>query len=128
MLDYLEQRYQTCHGSAHDMGKAVFAHSKDINKALRTCGNGCTNACMHGVVSEAFGGKELEEITSKMTGFCKEGEMSKLHKPGNCAHGIGHALMIKTYHDIDRSLSACEEFSTPISTSYKSTLSIPCVF
>jgi len=113
MLDYLEQRYQRCHGQAHGLGKAVFAHSKDINKALRTCGNRCTNACMHGVVSEAFGGKELEEITSKMTGFCKEGEMSKLHKPGNCAHGIGHALMIITKHDIDRSLSGCEEFSTP---------------
>ena len=112
MLDYLEEWHSHCHRVAHDLGKVVFAHSKDINQALRTCGNGCTNACMHGVLTEAFGVKESEKIASKMNSFCKEGEMAKLHKPGNCAHGIGHALMITTHHNLDKSLSFCEEFST----------------
>jgi len=113
MLDFLELRNPRCHGEAHDLGMAISAHSRDIGSALKTCGNRCTNACMHGVVSEVFGSREYDEVTKQMGGFCEEGEMAVLHKPGNCAHGIGHALMILTGHDIAQSLAGCAAFPKP---------------
>ena len=110
MLDFLELRNPRCHGEAHELGKAISAHSQDIGAALQVCGNRCTNACMHGVVSEVFGDREYDEVTKQMSGFCERGEMAVLHKPGNCAHGIGHALMILTGQDIGKSLASCVAF------------------
>jgi len=110
MLDFIELTYKHCHSQAHDLGKVIYANSKDIGKALITCGNRCTNACMHGVVSEAFKDKSFDEIKREISTFCSQGEISTLHKPGNCAHGIGHAIMMITNHNIHDSLSACTEF------------------
>ena len=112
MLDFLELNNPRCHGEAHDLGKAVYAHLNDIGAALNICGNRCTNACMHGVVSEVFGYRGNEEAIEHMTRFCEQGEMAVLHKAGNCAHGIGHALMIRSEHDIGKSLAGCAAFPT----------------
>ncbi len=113
MLDYLELENPRCHGSAHALGKALFAQRKDVGAALAICGNHCTNACMHGVVGEAFGGHDFDAVTDEMAGLCQNQEMERLHKPGNCAHGIGHALMISTEHDIAQSLGGCKRFDEP---------------
>lgn len=110
MLDFLELRNPRCHGEAHDLGQAIAAYTKDLGTALNLCGNRCTNACMHGVVSEVFGDREYDDVTKHMTGFCERGDMAALHKPGNCAHGIGHGLMILTGHDIEKSLAGCAAF------------------
>ncbi len=113
ILDYLELHNPRCHGKAHDLGNAIFAHTRDINVSLRICGNRCTNACMHGVVKEAFGSNSREGMMEVMNDFCQQGEMSRLHKPGNCAHGMGHALMLLSGHDIAESLAGCEGFTEP---------------
>ena len=73
----------------------------------------CTSACMHGVVGEAFGGSGLTKIASAMKDFCTTGAMAEIHKPGNCAHGIGHALMFSTGDKVDRALNACLYFDDP---------------
>jgi len=111
LLDFVELRYEQCHHQAHELGKAIYARSGDVGRALQICGNRCTNACMHGVVGEAFGRRSPEEIRAAMSGFCYEGEMAELHKVGNCAHAIGHALMIRNDHEIGPSLEACTGFA-----------------
>lgn len=113
MLDFLELENPLCHGDAHELGKALYASNKDLSQSLMLCGNGCTNACMHGVVGEAFGNREYQNVVSEMSTFCTEGEMAKLHKPGNCAHGMGHALMLLTKHDLAKSIEGCSRFTTP---------------
>ena len=115
ILDYLELIDSTCHGKAHALGGAIFSQSQDINESLKICGNRCTNACMHGVVKEAFGGHGhgSEAMLAVMNDFCDQGEMGRLHKPGNCAHGMGHALMLLSKHNIAESLRGCQGFSTP---------------
>lgn len=113
MLDFLELRDPLCHGEAHELGKALFASNKDLGLSLMQCGNGCTNACMHGVVGEAFGNREYLDVINEMTSFCSKGEMARLHKPGNCAHGMGHALMLLTKHDLEKSLEGCAHFAMP---------------
>lgn len=111
LLDFLENKYPVCHGQSHELGKALFAASRDIGTALRECGARCTSGCMHGVVSEAFGSSTPEAITKSMNTFCGEGEMARLHKPGNCAHGLGHALMFVNSGDVNRSVDACLGFA-----------------
>ena len=113
ILDYLESIDPNCHNKAHALGNAIFAQKRDINQSLSICGNRCTNACMHGVVKEAFGSHKSEDLRNMMNDFCSQGEMGRLHKPGNCAHGIGHALMLLSDHNISESLDGCKGFIEP---------------
>ena len=113
ILDYLERVDPRCHGKAHALGTAIFAQNKDINLSLQICGNHCTNACMHGVIKEAFGDHGREAVQKMMNNFCSQGEMGRLHKSGNCAHGIGHALMLLSEHNISESLEDCRGFKQP---------------
>jgi len=103
LLDVLEETYPACHAQAHDLGKALFAAHQDLGAALRACGTRCTSGCMHGAVAEAFGNSTLAVLTAQMNTFCDHGEMARLHKPGNCAHALGHALMFVTGGDVRQS-------------------------
>jgi hypothetical protein len=113
ILDVLEVGNPACHGEAHELGRALMALRKDIGAALRECGTGCTSACMHGAVGEAFGGSDIETITAQMDAFCASGVMREIHPPGNCAHGIGHALMFAAHRDVDAALRGCLGFAKP---------------
>ncbi len=111
LLGFLEETYPACHPESHDLGRAIFAASRDLETALSDCGTGCTSGCMHGAVSEAFGTSSLEAVAGAMNQFCASATMRRLHKPGNCAHGLGHALMFLTNGDTRRSVDACLGFS-----------------
>lgn len=111
LLNFLEETYPACHGQAHDLGKALFAAHKDLGAALRACGTRCTSGCMHGAVGEAFGSSTVAAITAKMNTFCEEGEMARLHKPGNCAHALGHTLMLINGGNVGKSVDSCLGFA-----------------
>lgn len=113
LLDYLEKENPLCHGVAHSLGAELYAQSKDLPESLQRCAHRCTGACMHGVVGEAFGALNPREITDKMEQVCQSGEMARLHKPGNCAHATGHALMLSSNADLGWSLDACRQFKQP---------------
>jgi hypothetical protein len=66
---------------------------------------------MHGVVGEAFGNATLAAITTQMNTFCAKGEMARLYKPGNCAHGLGHALVFVNGGDVRKAVDACLGFT-----------------
>ncbi|MGH2398159.1 MAG: hypothetical protein ACRDFW_14545, partial [bacterium] len=123
ILDFLEVTYTFCHGQAHEFGQALFARLKEIGPALRECKSRCTSGCMHGVLMEVFAGKRLgsvgdkserhvkfDDVVAQMTQLCGGPEMSSLHEPGNCAHGVGHALMVVTGDDVEKSLEGCSAF------------------
>ena len=112
ILDYLEKTHPLCHGEAHPLGSALFAYTQDLGASIVTCGQRCTGACMHGVIREAFKGKTLEDVTGQLEEFCHTAPML-VHKPGNCAHALGHALMIVSGRDVAKSLSACATYSDP---------------
>jgi len=115
MLGFLERQYPSCHARAHELGKVLFAASKDLGTSLQECGASCTSGCMHGVVSEAFGNEKFTTLTSTMNRFCLESEVARLYKPGNCAHALGHALMLITDGDVPRSIDGCLGFTrTPM--------------
>ena len=111
ILDFLEATYLTCHGQAHELGQVIFAQVQEMSPAIGACQTRCTSGCMHGVLQEAFGGSSLEDLAPQVDRFCREGVMSQMHKPGNCAHGIGHALLGIVAQDLNKALAACALFS-----------------
>lgn len=113
ILEVLESRNASCHGEAHELGRALMALRGDIGAALLECGTGCTSACMHGVVGEAFGGSDITAITARMNSFCETSAMRELHPAGNCGHGIGHALMFAAERNVDAALGGCQGFTRP---------------
>ena len=120
-LDFTEDKYAKCHNESHDIGKTIYKIEQDIIKALRICENRCTNGCMHGVVAEAYGDKAFEDVVKEMKKFCSTGVMTKLHKPGNCAHAMGHAFMLLNDYKIDRAIAGCNSFETPPMSYYCAT-------
>ncbi len=57
ILDYLEEGNPYCHREAHNLGRELFAQTRDIGQSLSLCGSRCTDGCRHGVIGEAFGGQ-----------------------------------------------------------------------
>jgi hypothetical protein len=111
LLTFLEDRYPGCHAESHELGQALYAVSGDLEVSLSRCDTRCTSGCMHGVVTEALGEASVQSIQSKMESFCRQGEMASLHRPGNCAHGIGHALMFVNHGEVARSIEGCLGFA-----------------
>ncbi len=113
-----------CHSTGHSMGRVVFARLRQIGPALLACGDVCRWACMHGVMMEAFTialGKEynsrldhhvlIEDIKPILPTFCQKENMSAYGiETGNCAHGVGHALMFMADYDVSETLNGCYLF------------------
>jgi tetratricopeptide (TPR) repeat protein len=125
MLDFLETVNPYCHEEAHELGQALFARHRAIGPALGACQARCGTGCMHGVLKEAFGGAAPAappaELKKQMAGLCFEGEMAEMYQPGNCAHGIGHALLALAGRDLGEALAACASFGNPAREYYCAT-------
>jgi hypothetical protein len=120
ILAFLESTYPQCHSQAHELGQSIFARFKEIGAAFGQCKTRCTTGCMHGVLVEAFQKDTFENITVQLADFCKD-DMTSMYKPGNCAHGSGHALMIVTDYDIAEAITGCLTFLEPAMQYYCST-------
>lgn len=110
ILDVLESRNTLCHNEAHELGQAVYAHFKDVGQALSECGSRCSSACLHGVLKEAFGNSTVDQVRSQLGSICTQGAMADIRRPGNCAHGMGHALMLVAGGDVEKSIDGCAGF------------------
>jgi hypothetical protein len=118
ILDGIEKLWPRCHDEAHDLGKVIFAKVKDIGIGLRVCADRCFSGCMHGVLMEAFASVQkdghivLETVKPKMGEICRNEQMVASYSPGDCAHGVGHALMYLSDDNIPEAIDACKEFDT----------------
>ncbi len=120
ILESIEKVWPLCHNEAHDLGKVIFAHLKDIGQSLRICGTRCRTGCMHGVLMEAFtqakiddeeGHTDTVKLKAKLKELCiNNSEMISMYGLGECAHGVGHALMFLNGYNIRKTLNACTEF------------------
>jgi hypothetical protein len=111
ILDYLEEAYPLCHGEAHEFGVALFAKTQDLAGALQVCGHRCTSGCMHGAIREAFHDQTFEQVTGNLEGFCRTKAMSD-YPPGNCAHALGHAIMVAAGRELPKALDGCSKYAT----------------
>lgn len=125
ILDFLESANPMCHEEAHDLGQVVLARSESVGAALRQCLTRCTSACMHGILKGALAEKPAAgspagaslsmEAVRETAALCDDPVMARIHKPGNCAHGMGHAFLMNTRYDLAPALAACSAFKdTPM--------------
>lgn len=120
ILDGIDIVYERCHGIAHDVGKIIFAKTHDIGNSLRICADRCYTGCMHGVLMEAFaqaqgddeeGHIDMEKLKPILKDICfNDDEMKASYGAGECAHGVGHALMFLSGYTISEALRGCTEF------------------
>jgi hypothetical protein len=132
ILDGIEKVWPDCHTEAHDAGRAIFAEVRDIGTSLRICADRCFTGCMHGVLMEAFSDAtektdpdrhiNLRMIKPAMNEVCyKNPEMVSSYSPGNCAHGVGHAVMFLARYKIPEALETCTGFEDPAMRYYCAT-------
>ena len=117
-LDGIESVWPKCHSQAHDLGKVIFARVRDVGMGLRICADRCNSGCMHGVLMEALMtiGKasphhmDLAALRPAIKNLCQRNPvMTASYSPGDCAHGVGHALMNLAGHEIPEAINACQE-------------------
>lgn len=125
ILDVLHDIDPTCHYEAHDLGKIVFAKLQAVGPALEACNDGCYSACMHGVMMEAFATADdhvqIKDIMHLFPTFCFDEQITELHKPGDCAHGVGHALMFLSNYQVADAVDACSGFEDKVMEYYCAT-------
>jgi len=133
IVQVLHSVYPTCHDRGHDLGKVIFERVGSIQESLATCDDACFSGCMHGVMMEAFeverpadpSGElgvfdpgthvEIEDVEEKMKSMCADAVFEDGQGPysvGDCAHGVGHALMFISDYDIDEAMRMCEFFES----------------
>ena len=131
ILAGIEEVWPRCHAEAHDAGRVIFARVRDLGSSLRICTDRCATGCMHGVLTEAFAGATDNTVSNGQVnlglmmramheGCYKNAEMVS-SRPGNCAHGIGHALMVHAQYNIPEAIEACAGFPEPAMRYYCAT-------
>jgi hypothetical protein len=80
--------FNNCHGTAHALGGAVYARTRDIEDSLLEGGSTCGYGFYHGVVEHAFSINDIDPAAA--------GEVcASLATPADrdqCSHGAGHAF------------------------------------
>jgi hypothetical protein len=103
----LDGTIDDCHGLAHVVGAANYAQSDNAGEALATCGTGCIEGCLHGVMQEFVGGlaPEAAAITAEVAPLC---DGLDGHLWYACVHGIGHGLRFHGLFDLLEALAICD--------------------
>ena len=103
ILDAIQTLWPHCHSEAHDLGKVIYSHVQDITEGVRLCDERCHSGCMHGVLMEAIATKgwtessgfDLDVLRPLVSPLCSTHPLlTKAYSPGDCAHGVGHALTV----------------------------------
>jgi hypothetical protein len=101
------------HPYAHHLGRASFAHYKNVAVAFSHCRDVFWSGCYHGVL-EAY----LRSLPSvephHVASLC--GEQIKtdqsLFLQYQCVHGLGHGLTMYLHHDVPPALALCDALPT----------------
>jgi len=133
----VREAYPLCHDEAHDLGKVLYANTKNVETAIIACGDVCEAGCMHGVMMEFFLPEEevtdpenpyaaerhadAEEIKAKLPTVCNAVVQTADYKIGDCIHGVGHAVMFLSDYDIDAAIGLCDVYDDEISRYYCAT-------
>lgn len=117
-----------CHAKAHNIGKAVYKETENLNESLLICGHRCSSGCVHGVFMELFKNETEEaphehnhahahvaltdDVRKKVQDVCTSLRMKLFFgfRIGGCAHAMGHALMVLSEYDVENALKECEVF------------------
>jgi len=119
ILNGIKELWPHCHSEAHDLGKVIYSHVQDITKGIEICDERCHSGCMHGVLMEAIttkgwtesSGFDVAILRPLVSPLCSTNSLlTKAYSPGDCAHGVGHALTVVANYHIQSALRGCELF------------------
>ena len=115
--------YPSCHDEAHDLGKLIFSKLLDVGASLESCADACASGCMHGVLMQFFTNGSMDghahehsaqltaaDIAGRIPTFCDNQALTRMYSPGDCAHGVGHAVMFLSKYDIPAGIALCDRF------------------
>lgn len=128
LREAIQQKYPNCHDEGHELGQMIFAKLQDVGEALESCSDACASGCMHGVLMEFFtdttaagvGGSApthvhsmqltAADVAKRIPTICESAAFARMYRPGDCAHGVGHAVMFLSKYDIPAGIDLCEKF------------------
>ena len=100
----------TCHSVAHAIGKAIYEHV-GLTAAIRLCWYRCTGGCIHGVlgahVTSIVKGAPFRTVPAILTPACRDPLLVTLLTLGECAHSVGHALVLSGQFELSAMLRIC---------------------
>jgi len=125
----LQTAYPICHDEAHHLGRLIFAKLRDVGASLESCADACSSGCMHGVLMQFFADSAstdalahqhsanqhsaqltAADVAGRIPTFCENPALTRMYGPGDCAHGVGHAVMFLSNYDIHAGINLCERF------------------
>jgi hypothetical protein len=118
--------HPSCHDEGHDLGKVIFARLQDVGASLESCADACASGCMHGVLMQFFADSAstgasagahhhssqltTSDVAGRIPTICETQAFTRMYRPGDCAHGVGHAVMFLSNYDIPAGIDLCERF------------------
>jgi hypothetical protein len=98
-----------CHMIAHHLGHEAFGASGNLARALEMGDVRCMKGYYHGVMEAALAAR-AKQGERGIVGLCDPffGEEKRWD---GCVHGLGHGLMWRNDHDLERSMADCDTLS-----------------
>jgi hypothetical protein len=109
VLDALRARGGDCHLEAHRLAHAVYRDVGDVERTFLLGGPQCRFGYLHGAVeaSGAVATSAARSVRGVAVPPCDRFRNPVQRRA--CAHGFGHALMLRTKHDLLSSVGGCRE-------------------
>ncbi|HEX2188232.1 MAG TPA: hypothetical protein VHG51_05005, partial [Longimicrobiaceae bacterium] len=104
------------HVYAHGIGIAAFAGAERVGETFATCTPEHQSGCYHGVVQAYFvdarraGGELTTDVVNALCRDWRPGEGASGDRwlQFQCAHGMGHGLVMFEGHDLPKALRGCD--------------------
>jgi len=104
-----------CHRIAHTIGSAALGYFKgNVAQTYAHGGATCSSGYYHGILERAFANVSSQRgLVRAARSICRgAGVRRRGFLDYQCAHGLGHGLMIQTGYDLPTALSACGRLQT----------------
>lgn len=102
-----------CHILAHAIGETnLEIEGGDAGAALATCGGGCLEGCMHGVMQRFVGSlpRDVTTVGSAVYPLCDDVDDDLLYA---CVHGVGHGLRSHGFLEFTDAVAVCSDAPDP---------------
>ena len=100
-------RVDDCHLEAHRLANAVFRVVGDVERTFLLGGPACRFGYLHGAVEATGAVAATGALATHGVAIPRCGRFRISVQRRACAHGLGHALMLRTGHDLRASLEGC---------------------
>jgi hypothetical protein len=104
-----------CHRIAHMIGSASLAHFRGNVALTYSRGSAsCASGYYHGILERAFARVDTERgLVRVARSICRGAGVRRMgFLDYQCAHGLGHGLMIQTGYDLPTALAVCGQLPT----------------